>query len=69
MPLRKLAKLTPVSDRAKKQFADIMNNNPICVIEDRRSDGRTFFSSQTNPEFWMWSDGDDDPHWRYEKVA
>ena len=69
MPLRKLAKLTPVSDRAKKQFVDVMNSNGVCVVEDKRSDGRMFFSSQVNPEFWMWSDGDDDPHWRYEILA
>lgn len=69
MPLRRLAKLTPVSDRTKKQFVSAMNSNPICVIEDRRSDGRTFFSSQENPEFWIWSDGADDPHWRYEILA
>ena len=69
MPLRKLAKVTPVSDRAKLQFAQIMNNNPMCTIEERRSDGRTFFSSHQQPEFWMWSDGRDDPHWTYEQLA
>jgi len=46
-----------------------MNNNPICVIEDRRKDGRMFMSSQHNPQFWIWSDGDDDPDWSYERIA
>lgn len=46
-----------------------MNSNPICNIEDRRADGRMFMSSQHNPEFWIWSDGDDDPHWSYERLA
>ena len=46
-----------------------MNSNPICNIEDKRADGRMFMSSQHNPEFWIWSDGDDDPHWSYARLA
>ena len=68
MPLRKLAKVRPISDRAKLQFAEAMNNNAMAYIEDRRSDGRTFFSSEYNGDFWFWSDGADDPHWRYEEI-
>ena len=41
---------------------------PIAYIEDKRSDGRWFFSSKNNPDFWFWSDGADDPHWRYEEI-
>ena len=69
MPLRKLVKVTPKSDRTKKQFVEHMNSNPICNIEDKRADGRMFMSSQHNPEFWIWSDGDDDPNWSYERLA
>ena len=69
MPLRKLVKVTPKSDRTKKQFVEHMNSNPICNIEDKRADGRMFMSSQHNPEFWICSDGDDDPHWSYERLA
>ena len=69
MPLRKLAKVRPISDRAKLQFAEVMNNNAMAYIEDRRSDGRTFFSSEYNGDFWFWSDGKDDPHWRFEELV
>ena len=69
MPLRKLAKVRPISDRAKLQFAEAMNNNAMAFIEDRRSDGRTFFSSEYNGDFWFWSDGKDDPHWRFEELV
>jgi|TARA_X000000368_G_scaffold74790_1_gene55268 hypothetical protein len=69
MPLRKLAKVRPISDRAKLQFAEAMNNNAMAYIEDRRSDGRTFFSSEYNGDFWFWSDGKDDPHWRFEELV
>ena len=69
MPLRKLAKVRPISDRAKLQFAEAMNNNAMAYIEDRRSDGRIFFSSEYNGDFWFWSDGKDDPHWRFEELV
>jgi hypothetical protein len=69
MPLRKLVKVTPKSDRTKQQFVNLMNNNPICEIQERRKDGRLFMSSKHNPEVWIWSDGDDDPHWSYERIA
>ena len=69
MPLRKLAKVRPISDRAKLQFAEAMNNNAMAYIEDRRSDGRTFFSSEYNGDFWFWSDGKDAPHWRFEELV
>ena len=69
MPLRKLAKVRPISDRAKLQFAEAMNNNAMAYIEDRRSDGRTFFSSEYNGDFWFWSDGKDDQHWRFEELV
>ena len=69
MPLRKLAKVRPISDRAKLQFAEAMNNNAMAYIEDRRSDGWTFFSSEYNGDFWFWSDGKDDPHWRFEELV
>ena len=68
MPLRKLAKVRPISDRAKLQFVENMNNNAMAYVEDKRGDGRVFLSSQHNPQFWFWSDGTDDPHWRYEEV-
>ena len=68
-PLRKLARVSPVSDRAKLLFVEAMNSNPIAVIEDKREDGRWFFSSQHNGDFWFWSDGRDDPHWRYEEIV
>ena len=41
----------------------------MAYIEDRRSDGRTFFSSEYNGDFWFWSDGKDDPHWRFEELV
>ena len=68
MPLRKPAKVRPISDRAKLQFVENMNNNAMAYVEDKRSDGRVFLSSQHNSQFWFWSDGNDDPHWRYEEV-
>ena len=69
MPLRKLAKVRPISDRAKLQFAEAMNNNAMAYIEDRRSDGRTFFSSEYNGDFWFSSDGKDAPQWRFEELV
>ncbi len=67
-PLRKLARVTPISDRAKLQFVEAMNSNAMATIEERREDGRTFLSSQHNTGFWFWSDGKDDPHWRFEEL-
>jgi hypothetical protein len=46
-----------------------MSSNPIAIIEEKRGDGRWFFSSQHNGDFWFWSDGRDDPHWRYEEIV
>ena len=68
-PLRKLAKVRPISDRAKLQFVEAMNSNNMATIEDRREDGRTFLSSNHNHDFWFWSDGSDDPHWRFDELV
>ena len=68
-PLRKLAKVRPISDRAKLQFVEAMNSNNMATIEERREDGRTFLSSNHNHDFLFWSDGSDDPHWRFDELV
>ena len=47
-PLRKLARVTPISDRAKLQFVEAMNSNAMATIEERREEARTILTSQQN---------------------
>ena len=42
MALRNIYKVRPISDKARLQFTECMNNDPIAYIEDKRSDGRWF---------------------------
>ena len=51
MALRNIYKVRPISDKARLQFAECMNNDPIAYIEDKRSDGRWFFSSKITQTF------------------
>jgi len=54
-------KVKPISPKAKNRFANLMDKNEICIIEQHR-DGMMFLTSQ-NKRNHFWVRVDNDPHW------
>ena len=56
--------VTPKSKKAKNRFANKMDNNPECVIEQNKGD-RVFLCSH-NEENHFWVNIQNDPNWGVE---
>lgn len=53
MTEKRTVKVKPVSAKAKNRFANLMRNNPVCVVE-QDSGGELFLASQNRCYFfWM----------------
>ena len=55
------ATLIPISRKAKNRFANIMENNDQCIIEQHKQ-GKVFVASM-NRKYFFWATLDNDPHW------
>lgn len=51
----------PITRKARNRFSNLMDENPICIIEQMR-DGMMFLTSQ-NMRNHFWVRVDNDPHW------
>jgi hypothetical protein len=51
----------PISKKAKNRFANLMDGNETCIIEQRK-DGMMFLAS-ANRKHFFWMQVDNDPHW------
>jgi hypothetical protein len=56
--------VTPISRKAKNRFANLMNNNPECFIEQNKNN-RVFLTSE-NGKNHFWVSLDKDPDWMIE---
>ena len=59
-----LAFVTPKSKKAKNRFANLMDNNPDCVIEQIK-ENRVFLRSANGRNFF-WVNIQNDPNWDVE---
>jgi len=58
------AKVTPLSKKAKNRFANIMNHDALCIVEQHK--GNTVFLASSNHKHFFWASLDNDPHWMIE---
>ena len=55
------ASVTPISNKAKNRFSNIMNRNEICIIEQHK--GNKVFLTSMNKRYYFWVTIDNDPDW------
>lgn len=55
------AHVTPVSKKAKNRFANLMNHDTLCIVEQQKD--RTVFLASLNGKHFFWASLDNDPHW------
>jgi hypothetical protein len=53
--------ITPISRKAKNRFANLMDSNPQCIVEQHKG-GKVFIASQNRKNFF-WAALDNDPDW------
>jgi hypothetical protein len=51
----------PISKKAKNRFANLMDSNETCIIEQHKN-GMMFLTSR-NGKNHFWVQVDNDPHW------
>lgn len=59
-----LAFVSPKSNKAKNRFANLMNNQPECLVE--QSKGNRFFLRSINGKNFFWVSINNDPDWAVE---
>ncbi len=59
-----LAFVTPKSNKAKNRFANLMNSNPECIVEQFK--GNRVLLRSTNGKNFFWVDIKNDAHWGLE---
>ena len=57
----KTASVTPISNKAKNRFANFMDRNEICIIEQHK--GHKVFLTSLNRRNHFWATVDNDPDW------
>lgn len=45
--------VVPKSKKAKNRLANMMGNNPICIVEQDKGDGMLFLASE-NQKYFFW---------------
>ncbi len=45
-------KVKPISSKAKNRFANLMENNPVCFVE--QDTGSELFLASENRKYFMW---------------
>ena len=58
------ATVTPISRKAKNRFANLMDSNAQCIIEQQM--GARVFLTSHNGRNHFWAMLDKDPHWMVE---
>jgi len=48
----------PKSKKAKNRLANMMDNNPICIVEQDKGDGMLFLASE-NQKYFFWVNTED----------
>ena len=56
--------VTPISKKAKNRFANLMNGNDECIIEQHQ--GNKVFLTSMNGRNHFWAMLDNDPDWMVE---
>lgn len=56
--------VTPLSKKAKNRFANLMNSDPECIIEQNKGDRVFLTSNNGKNHFWVSLNGDKD--WEIE---
>jgi len=56
--------VTPISKKAKNRFANLMDHNDECIIEQHK-EGKVFVASM-NRKYFFWATLDNDPDWVVE---
>ena len=54
-------KVSPKSKKAKNRFANLMESDPICFIEQVK--GSRLFLSSANKKYFFWMNEHNDPDW------
>jgi hypothetical protein len=53
--------ITPISRKAKNRFANLMDSNPQCIVEQHK--GANVFIASQNRKYFFWAALDNDPDW------
>jgi len=56
--------VTPVSKKAKNRFANLMESNDECMIEQIKGDN--VFLASANKKHFFWASIHNDPHWQID---
>lgn len=56
--------VTPKSKKAKNRFANLMESEPMCFVEQDK--GNRFFLRSANAKYFFWVDMNNDPNWQIE---
>jgi hypothetical protein len=60
--MNKLITVTPISSKAKNRFANMMGNDPVCIVE-QENDKQLFVASKNRKHFF-WMDKQNDLNWK-----
>jgi hypothetical protein len=52
----------PKSSKAKNRLINMMDNNPICIVEQDKGDGMMFLASE-NRKYFFWVNVSNDCNW------
>jgi len=55
----------PKSKKSVNRLKNLMDNNPICVVEQDKGDGMLFLVSE-NQKYCFWVNVNEDCHWETE---
>ncbi len=60
--MNRLVTITPISSKAKNRFANMMENDPVCIVE-QETDTQLFVASKNRKHFF-WLNKQNDSHWK-----
>jgi hypothetical protein len=60
--MNKLITVIPISSKAKNRFANMMGNDPVCIVE-QENDKQLFVASKNRKHFF-WMDKQNDLNWK-----
>ena len=52
----------PKSSKSKNRLANMMDGNPICIVEQDKGDGMLFLASE-NQKYFFWVNTSNDCNW------
>ncbi len=57
----------PKSKKAKNRLINVMNNNPICIVEQDKGNGMLFLASE-NQKYFFWVNTNDSRECDWEVI-